>query len=76
MKTLNNEFYNNDITVTYKPSVCSLSGVCARELSDVFSDSIIPWINLDNSNTNQIINQIKRCPSGALQYRLNKKQAS
>jgi len=76
MKNLNNEFRNKDITVTYTPAVCKLSGKCAKELSDVFSDSIIPWINLDNSETNKIINQIERCPSGALQYRLNKKQAS
>ena len=75
MKNLKNEFCNKDITVTYTPSICKLSGTCAKELSDVFSDSIIPWINLDYSETNKIINQIERCPSGALKFRFNKKQA-
>jgi len=66
-----NEFSNGDITVTFEPSICTQSGKCARELSDVFSFSIIPWINLDNSETEKIIDQIKRCPSGALKYRIN-----
>jgi uncharacterized Fe-S cluster protein YjdI len=66
-----NEFSNGDITVTFEPSICIQSGKCAKELSDVFSFSIIPWINLDNSETEVIINQIKRCPSEALKYRMN-----
>ncbi|GAA3564804.1 (4Fe-4S)-binding protein [Snuella lapsa] len=67
------EFSNEEITVTYDPCKCVLSGVCAKELSNVFSKSIIPWINLDNTETQRIINQIKRCPSGALKYQLNNK---
>lgn len=71
------EFRNRDITVTYDPYKCVLSGVCAKELSDVFSNSIIPWVNLDNTETKKIIEQVKRCPSGALKYyRNNNKKAS
>ncbi|AUP78254.1 (4Fe-4S)-binding protein [Flavivirga eckloniae] len=72
------EFRNSDITVTYDPCKCILSGICARELSDVFSNSIIPWVNLDNTETKRVIKQINRCPSGALKYHKNneKKQAS
>ena len=70
------EFSNEDITVTYEPSICQQSELCAKELSDVFSFSIIPWINLDNTETEKIINQVKRCPSGALKCYLHKKQAS
>lgn len=67
-QTTGNEFSNNDITVTFTPSICSQCGICARELSDVFSFSIIPWINLDNTDSQTIIDQIKRCPSGALKF--------
>lgn len=69
-----NEFSNEDITVTYDPCKCILSGTCAKELSEVFSNSIIPWVNLDNTETKRIIEQIRRCPSGALEYYKNKKQ--
>jgi len=75
--TDDNEFSNKDITVTFEPSICVQSGICAKELSDVFSFSIIPWINLDDTESEKIINQIKRCPSGALKFRMNTvKQAS
>jgi uncharacterized Fe-S cluster protein YjdI len=72
------EFSNNDITVTYDPCECTLSETCARELSDVFSNSVIPCINLDNAKkTESVIKQINRCPSGALKFYLHdKKQAS
>ncbi|PKQ45622.1 (4Fe-4S)-binding protein [Confluentibacter flavum] len=69
--TDDNEFSNKDITVTFEPSLCVQSGICAQELSDVFSFSIIPWINLDATESEKIINQVKRCPSGALKFRMN-----
>ncbi|SEQ80307.1 Uncharacterized Fe-S cluster protein YjdI [Hyunsoonleella jejuensis] len=76
MKIESKEFSNEDITVTYDPCICTLSGKCAKELSNVFSDTIIPWINLDDGKTKDIIKQIKKCPSGALQfYKKNQKQA-
>lgn len=77
MEINSKEFRNRDITVTYDPCKCILSGICAKELSDVFSNSVIPWVNLDNTETKRVIEQIKRCPSGALEYyRNNNKQAS
>ena len=61
-------FRNAELTVTYDPCICTLSGRCAKELSNVFSNNIIPWVNLDAADTALIIEQVKRCPSGALQY--------
>lgn len=74
MEIESKEFRNQEITVTYDPCICKLSGKCARGLSDVFSDNVIPWINLDGSETDNIINQIKKCPSGALRYYKNHHQ--
>jgi len=34
----------------------------------VFRNSVIPWIDLDGASTQQIIKQIRKCPSGALKY--------
>lgn len=77
MESYKNEFSNTDITVVFEPCKCIHAEKCAKELSEVFSTSIIPWINLDGIETKRIINQIKRCPSGALSYRKNlNKQAS
>ena len=42
-----NIFSNKEITVTYEPSCCVNAGICARQLSEVFRNSVIPWIDLD-----------------------------
>ncbi|WP_027136955.1 (4Fe-4S)-binding protein [Gaetbulibacter saemankumensis] len=74
METLKNQFSNQEITVTYEPCVCIHADRCAKELSDVFRISIIPWIDLEAAETLAVIEQIKKCPSGALKYRLNKQK--
>lgn len=71
METQANVFSNSDITVTFNPCVCIHSDNCAKELSNVFQDSVIPWINLEAASTKAIIKQIKKCPSGALQFYKN-----
>lgn len=74
MENKSNIFSNEEITVTYNPSQCIRADKCAKELSEVFRNSVIPWIDLDGCETERIIEQIKRCPSGALKYYHNKKR--
>lgn len=69
-----NVFSNAEITVTYEPKCCINAELCARQLSDVFRHTVIPWIDLDGAKTKRIIKQIKKCPSGALQYHLRQKE--
>ena len=45
-------------------------------LSEVFRNSVIPWIDLDAAKTDVIVNQIKKCPSGALKYHLHQKDVA
>ncbi|GAA3639650.1 (4Fe-4S)-binding protein [Flavivirga jejuensis] len=75
METNANIFSNTDITVTYKPCICIHAERCARQLSNVFRDSVIPWINLEGASNKEIIKQVKKCPSGALQFYYNRKVA-
>ncbi|GAA3611165.1 (4Fe-4S)-binding protein [Flavivirga amylovorans] len=72
MKTKDNVFSNSDITVTFDPCACIHSDHCAKELSSVFQDSVIPWIDLEGAPIKKIIEQVKKCPSGALQFHYNK----
>ena len=74
MEIQSNVFTNGDITVTYEPCKCIHAEKCAQELSSVFRASVIPWVDLDGAPTQQIIKQIKKCPSGALQFHRNNKQ--
>ena len=71
MSTYSNVFSNDKITVSYEPKCCVNSALCAKQLSEVFRQSVIPWINLEGAKTKRIIKQIQKCPSGALKYQLN-----
>ncbi|MGM5470705.1 (4Fe-4S)-binding protein [Flavobacteriaceae bacterium LMO-SS05] len=74
METNATFFSNKDITVTFEPCICIHAERCARELSEVFRNSVIPWIDLDGASTKQIIEQVKKCPSKALKFYRNKEQ--
>lgn len=75
MKVKPQTFSNKDITVIYNPTVCINAEHCANQLSNVFKQYVIPWIDLDADTNENIINQIKKCPSGALQFYIHKKEA-
>lgn len=76
MKINATEFSNKDITVTYDPCLCAQSDTCAKQLSNVFRDSVIPWIDINGASTDKIIQQVKQCPSGALKFHHNKKEVA
>jgi len=69
-------FSNEKITVTYNPNCCLCSERCVKELSQVFRATVIPWIDLDAANTLDIIEQVKKCPSGALKYVVHEEAAT
>lgn len=64
-------YTNGEITVVWKPSVCIHSTVCFKGLGDVFDPKARPWINMDGAETQHIMEQIDKCPSGALSYYRN-----
>jgi uncharacterized Fe-S cluster protein YjdI len=66
-------YSNKDITVTWKPGSCIHSKLCWQGLIEVFNPRERPWIKMEGATTEQIIEQIKKCPSGALSYKLNDK---
>ena len=64
-------YSNKDITVTWKPGSCIHSKLCWQGLIEVFNPRERPWIKMHGATTEQIIGQIKKCPSGALSYKMN-----
>lgn len=64
-------YTNGEITIIWKPSLCTGAGVCWRLLPGVYRPLERPWIRPEFATTEQLIDQIDRCPSGALTYRKN-----
>ncbi|ANH81410.1 hypothetical protein A8C56_10820 [Niabella ginsenosidivorans] len=59
--------YSNDqITVVWKPELCQHSTRCWKELPAVFDPKVRKWVNADGASAERIMEQVHRCPSGAL----------
>jgi uncharacterized Fe-S cluster protein YjdI len=74
MKDITKYYKNDDITIVWKPSLCTHSTVCWKGesgLASVFNPMRRPWITPDAESSNRIMEQINKCPSGALSYTLN-----
>ena len=67
------EYSNGEVTVVWKPSLCKHSAICVGGLPEVFHPRELPWITVESSATQRIVDQVKKCPSGALTYYMNKK---
>jgi len=70
------KYSNEEITVVWKPGICQHSKICWKGLLNVFDPQKKPWIKMDGATTEQIIEQVKKCPSSALSYFKNDDPAS
>ncbi|WP_425391050.1 (4Fe-4S)-binding protein [Ekhidna sp.] len=64
------EYESKELTVIWKPEKCIHSEICYKGLSDVFDPKARPWVNVDGADDQTIKQQVDKCPSGALSYRL------
>jgi putative redox protein len=64
-------YAGQDITVVWKPDYCRHSGRCVTQLPEVFNLNQHPWTNARGADTNRIIDQVNKCPTGALSYHYN-----
>ena len=66
-----NVYKNRDISVTFDAKRCINSNLCAKGLSSVIKNSIIPWNDVDATESKRIMKQIRKCPSRALKVTKN-----
>lgn len=64
------EYSNNEIAVIWRPDLCVHAGICVKTLPNVYHPKEKPWIKPEQASTEELMNQINKCPSGALSYKL------
>lgn len=74
MKQIVKEYTDEQVTIVWKPNLCIHASHCWHELPLVFNPQKRPWINFEGASAEEIIRQVKRCPSGALSYYINNKK--
>lgn len=62
------EYSNGEVTITWEATKCIHSGICVKGLPNVFDPKARPWIKIDAAKTQDLVSQVKQCPSGALGY--------
>lgn len=67
-------YTNGEITIVWRPGMCSHSGMCVRTLPQVYNTKAKPWITIENATTDELKAQLAKCPSGALSYYENNKE--
>jgi uncharacterized Fe-S cluster protein YjdI len=74
MKDITRKYTNGEVTIVWKPKQCIHSGNCFNGLNEVFDPQKKPWVKPDGTTSAKIVEQIKKCPSGALSYYVNTEQ--
>ena len=71
IKDKRRNYPGKEITVHDNRKICSHAAECVNNLSSVFKLGSRPWINPDGSKMNDIVDVVRRCPSGALSYSID-----
>lgn len=64
MKT--KEYTNGEVTIVWEQDICIHAAECVKNLPRVFNPRERPWIRAENATSEQIIEVVNKCPSGAI----------
>ena len=65
-KNIKKEYSNGEISVIWQSAKCIHSGMCVKNLPEVFQPKTSPWVKMDGTSSDEIMSAVKKCPSGAL----------
>jgi uncharacterized Fe-S cluster protein YjdI len=77
MENIIKHYTNGEVTIVWKPSLCQHSKICWKPetgIPEVFHPMTRPWITPEGYDTEKIIEQVKKCPSGALSFYMNEEK--
>jgi CDGSH-type Zn-finger protein len=65
------DYVGKKITIHDNRGICAHAGYCTDNLASVFKLKTEPWIDPDGAAVEEIVDTIKKCPSGALSYTID-----
>jgi CDGSH-type Zn-finger protein len=71
IKDKRKNYVGKRITIHDNRKICSHAAECVNNLQSVFNPKSQPWINPGAAKIEEIINTIRKCPSGALSYSID-----
>jgi len=60
-------YSNGEISVEWRPELCTHCEACFKGLPTVFDPKKRPWVNMQGASSGDIKRQVSECPSGALE---------
>jgi len=69
-------YVGRDVIISFDPELCQHSGNCVKGLPNVFNTKRNPWIDPDRATADEVIEQVMRCPSGALRIETSENEAN
>ena len=70
-KDKRDNYVGKKITIHDNRGICAHSGFCTDNLSFVFKLKEEPWIDPDGATVEEVIETVKKCPSGALSFTID-----
>lgn len=68
---LTKEYTNGEVTIVWQSGKCIHAAQCVKNNPDVFRPKEKPWITVEQSTSEKIIQTVQKCPSGALTFYMN-----
>jgi putative redox protein len=65
------KYANDEITVVWTPELCWHTTICFTQLPEVFDPEVRKWVDPFGASNERIIEQVNKCPSGALTFFYN-----
>ncbi len=65
------KYTTTGVTVWFDSTRCRHFAECVRGLNEVFQPGRKPWVRPDLGDPSEIAEVVRRCPTGALHYRLD-----
>jgi uncharacterized Fe-S cluster protein YjdI len=65
------EYSNGEVTVVWEAEKCIHSAICVKNSPEVFQPKDKPWVKINAAATDEIVDTVKKCPSGALSFYMN-----